>query len=78
MRSVRIEKTGNTAYTGYFNLTIKATTRPVQVPFTFTENGNSGVFKADFKINRLDYGVGEANWLMDDEVAISIQLTVTR
>jgi polyisoprenoid-binding protein YceI len=78
MRSTKIEKTGNNRYLGFFDLTIKETTKNLKVPFTFTENISGGEFKGEFKINRLDYGVGESNWLMDNEVMISIQLNVTQ
>jgi polyisoprenoid-binding protein YceI len=78
MRSTKIEKTGNNMYLGYFDLTIKETTKNIQLPFTFTENTSGGEFKGEFKINRLDYGVGESNWLMDTEVMIYIQLNVKR
>jgi polyisoprenoid-binding protein YceI len=78
MRSTKIEKTSNNTYLGNFDLTIKKTTKNIQVPFTFTENGPVGEFKGEFKINRLDYGVGDSNWLMDNEVAIFIQINVTR
>ena len=78
MRSTKIEKTGNNTYLGYFDLTIKETTKNIQVPFTFTENANGGDFKGEFTINRLDYKVGESNWLMDNQVTISIQINVTR
>ncbi len=78
VRSTKMEKTGTQAYLGYFDLTIKGTTKNIAVPFTFTENASGGEFKAAFTINRLDYKVGEANWLMDNEVQVFIQLNVTR
>jgi polyisoprenoid-binding protein YceI len=78
MRSTKIEKTGSNSYLGHFDLEIKETTKNIQVPFTFTEKGPGGEFRGEFKINRLDYKVGEANWLMDNEALISIQLNVTR
>jgi polyisoprenoid-binding protein YceI len=78
VRSTKMEKTGTQAYLGYFDLTIKGTTKNISVPFTFTENANGGEFKAEFIINRLDYKVGESNWLMDNEVQVFIQLNVIR
>jgi polyisoprenoid-binding protein YceI len=78
MRSTKIEKKDSNAYLGNFNLTIKETTKNIQVPFNFIEKGPGGEFKGEFKINRLDYKIGESSWLMDNEVIISIQLNVTR
>ncbi len=45
-------------------LTIKGTTRPVSIPFTFTRNGSEGQFTGTFEVNRKDFnlerkGVGE-------------------
>lgn len=53
-------------------LTIKDITKDVEIPFSFGEKGNEGVFKGEFEINRTDYnlnkkGVGEI---------INIQLSV--
>ena len=78
MRSTKIEKTGTRTYLGYFDLTIKETTKNILVPFTFTENASGGDFKGQFTINRLEYKVGESSWLMDNEVQIFIQLNVIR
>lgn len=78
VRSTEIEKTGTQTYLGYFDLTIKGTTKNIQVPFTFAENASGGDFKGAFKINRLDYKVGESSWLMDNEIVVSIQLNVNR
>lgn len=46
------------------DLTIKGITRPVTIPFTFTQNGPDGQFTGSFEINRKDFnlerkGVGE-------------------
>ncbi|QHT71784.1 YceI family protein [Rhodocytophaga rosea] len=78
MRSTRMEKTGSQDYLAYFDLTIKGTTKNIQVPFRFVENACGGDFKAEFSLNRLDYKVRESSWLMDNEVQVFIQLNVTR
>ncbi|WDF69569.1 YceI family protein [Sphingobacterium oryzagri] len=67
------------AASGYLvdgTLTIKDVSKPVQIPFTFTEKGGSGLFEGTFDINRKDYnliknGVGEV-------VKIAIKLPVTQ
>lgn len=46
------------------DLTIKGITRHVNIPFTFTQNGNQGQFTSSFELNRKDFnlerkGVGE-------------------
>jgi polyisoprenoid-binding protein YceI len=57
-------------------LTIKDTTLPVQIPFTFTGGDREGTFQGKFTVNRKDFklekkGVGE-------EVEVSIVLPVKK
>ncbi|RYU86196.1 YceI family protein [Mucilaginibacter terrigena] len=73
LSSVSFKKKNAGNYIGQFNLTIKGKTKVVDVPFTYTEQGNAGVFKGDFKINRKDFGVGGNSMTMSDEVTISIE-----
>jgi polyisoprenoid-binding protein YceI len=69
-----ISKEGN-FYKAKGKLTIKDISKPVDIPFTFEEKGKTGVFKAEFSLNRRDYGVGGNSWTLSDEVFISIILT---
>jgi len=39
----------------------------IDVPFTFTEKGNTRAFKGSFKLNRLDFGVGDSSLILADE-----------
>ncbi len=70
------EKSGQ--YKGYFNLTIKNTTKQVVVPFEFTESGNDATFKASFTINRRDYNVGTGIFIMGDDVNVDIEVRVVK
>lgn len=66
-------KNGNN-YSGTFSLTIKDKTRQIEMPFTYTENGNTASFTGSFKIKRTDYGVGSSSMIMSDDVTILITL----
>lgn len=57
-------------------LTIKGRTRDVTAPFTFTAQGNSGVFDGAFTLKRLDYAIGEGAWADVSAVADEIQIKV--
>lgn len=57
--STQVRKTQDSSYSVSGDLTIKDVTKPVEIPFTFSQNGNKGVFKGKFQINRFDYKVGE-------------------
>ena len=60
------------------NLTIKSTTKKIQIPFTFKENATGAVFTGNFKINRIDYTVGESSWKLKDEVIITVLVPVKK
>ena len=64
---------GSEGYVAKGSLTIKKTTKTVSIPFR-VENQ---VFKGKFVIDRLDYEVGESNWLMGDDVTVFFELPVT-
>ena len=63
-------------YTGQFNLTIKAKTKVVDIPFTLTQSGGASTIKGSFKINRLDYGIGTSSLVLADEVTVNVDVTV--
>ncbi len=54
-------------------LTIKNKTGTVKIPFSVQKNGAKSTLSGTFKINRLDYGVGESSWVMSNDVTISIR-----
>jgi polyisoprenoid-binding protein YceI len=78
MKSVSIKHTSGSNYTGTFNLTIKDKTNQVQVPFTYTENGNTANFKGTFKIKRTDYGVGGKSMVMSNDVTVLIDVSTSK
>ncbi len=71
MKSTRLEKTA-TGYAGTFDLTVKSTTRPVRVPFTFTTKGPKGTFVGTFSINRKDFDFGGNTLGMSETVTIAL------
>jgi polyisoprenoid-binding protein YceI len=78
MKSVSVKHNSGSNYTGTFNLTIKDKTNQVQVPFTYTDSGNTANFKGSFKIKRTDYGVGGKSMVMSNEVTISIDVSTSK
>jgi polyisoprenoid-binding protein YceI len=74
IKSVAFKQKSGNNYTGDFLLTLKGKTKPVEVPFSYTQTGTSGVFKGSFKINRLDYGVGESSMTLSNDVAILVTI----
>lgn len=70
LKSVNFTKISAGKYKGTFKLTIKATTKTVEIPFTF----NKGTFEGEVEINRLDYGVGESSWVLSNTVKIKVKI----
>lgn len=77
MESNQFTRSGNT-YLGRFLVKIKGKTKAYNVPFTFTEKGGKGTFKGEFSLNRLDFGVGESSFILDDDVRVKITLNTTK
>ncbi len=73
IKSVSFKHKSGSNYTGRFNLTIKNKTKQVDIPFTYTEKDNQVSFKGSFKINRLDFGIGDSSLILSDEVSITAE-----
>jgi polyisoprenoid-binding protein YceI len=76
LKSVSFKHNSGNNYTGQFNLTIKGKTKPVEIPFTYTQTGNAAAFKGSFKLNRLDYGIGSSSMILANEVTVTIDAGV--
>lgn len=72
--STQVTSAGDQQYEVTGDLTIKGQTRTVTVPFTFTENGDNGVFEGNFTFQRTDFGIGEGPWGDVSIVADDIQI----
>jgi polyisoprenoid-binding protein YceI len=78
IKSVSFKHKSGNNYTGKFNLTIKNKTKTVDIPFTCIEKDNLTTFKGTFKINRLDFGIGDSSLILSDEVTINIIAEVAK
>jgi len=76
MKSVSFKHRSGSNYTGFFNLTIKNKTKLVEVPFVFMQKGSAMTFKGSFKINRLDFGVGDSSLILSNEVTVDIEAEI--
>jgi polyisoprenoid-binding protein YceI len=76
-KSSKIEKTGS-GYKAVGQLTIKDVTKPVEIPFTFTPNGNDGVFKGDFTFKREDFNIGKTGGSIGDMITIHLDVPVKK
>jgi polyisoprenoid-binding protein YceI len=76
-KSTKIEKAG-AGYKAVGELKIKDVSKPVEIPFTWTPNGNSGVFKGEFAFKRLDFNLGKAGGTVGDVITIHLEVPVKK
>jgi polyisoprenoid-binding protein YceI len=72
-----IEKSAG-GYTAKGKMEVKNKSKEISIPFTFTPNGSKGKFTANFTIKRSDYGVGEPNGDVGDELKIKSEVPVEK
>jgi polyisoprenoid-binding protein YceI len=77
MKTTKIEKDGNN-YVGYFDLTMKETTKNVKIPFIFKQDGDKATFQGSTVINRRDWSVGGGTFGMGDNVTFTITVNAVK
>ncbi len=77
MKTTKIEKDGSN-YIGYFDLTMKETTKNVKIPFIFKQDGEKATFQGSTVINRRDWSVGGGTFGMGDNVTFTITVNATK
>lgn len=78
--SQSISKT-DSGYEAAGELTLKGTTKPVTMAFTFDDSGDTAKFMGTMKVDRFDFNVGEGwndtSWVAQD-VDVSVELELTK
>lgn len=74
LKSVSFTKKGGNNFVGQFDLTIKGKTKRIDLPFTYTVKGTTAVFTGTFKINRLDFGVGQNSMVLSNDVTVLLNV----
>ncbi len=77
MKTTKIEKDGSN-YIGYFDLTMKETTKNVKIPFIFKQEGDKATFQGSTVINRRDWAVGGGTFGMGDNVTFTITINASK
>jgi polyisoprenoid-binding protein YceI len=78
MRSVSIKHKSGDNYIGQFNITIKAKTQLVDVPFTYTVTGASASFKGSMKLKRSDFDLGSSSMVLSDDITVAIDVETNK
>jgi polyisoprenoid-binding protein YceI len=76
-KSSKIRKSAN-GFVASGDLTLKGTTKPVEIPFTFSPSGKSGVFKGQFSIRREDYQCGKDGGSVGDNITLNLEVPVSQ
>jgi polyisoprenoid-binding protein YceI len=79
--STSIEAGSDGNFIAHGNLTLKGKTKPIDLTFSFTQNGNAASFDGKMSVNRFDYNVG-AGWndtyMVGKDIEAQIRLTLGR
>lgn len=78
MKSVSFKHKSGNNYSGQFNVTMKNHTKAFEIPFTYIATGNGATFKGSFKLNRLDFGVGDKSLVLSNDVTVSIEVETAK
>ena len=77
--SKEVQSLGGNRYRVTGDLTMRGQTRAIAFDFTFSENENGGILRAEFQINRLDFGIEGPflSFMVSDEFNLSIEVRVS-
>jgi polyisoprenoid-binding protein YceI len=75
--STSIEAAADGSFVAHGNLTLKGTTKPMDLTFSFDEDGDTATFTGTVKVNRFDFKVGEGwndEYMVGKDVEVKIDL----
>jgi len=73
----KIEKSDN-GYKAIGELTMKGISKPAEIAFTFTPNGDTGLFKGDFSVKREDFGLGKSGGSVGSIITVHLEVPVKK
>lgn len=73
--STSVSKTAS-GYVANGKLTIKDVTKDIQIPFTFSRNGNGGIFNGGFEVVPAEYNVTKGG--TPEKLSIELQIPVSQ
>ncbi len=74
--ATNFEELTKNKYTVTFNLTIKKTTKSIQVPIEIIDSKEGMTLQSYFEINRLDFEVGESSLVLSNTVRITVKYSL--
>ncbi len=81
-KSTGVKALGGNRFEAQGTLTIKGRSQPVSAPFTFTPQGEAGIFDGSFVIRRADFAIGEGDWadfgIVANEITVKFHVLAAR
>lgn len=71
--AMQIEKTDG-GYVARGTLDLRGKSMPLDLPFTLIRSGQRAEVRAEFKINRSDYGIGTGNTIVAPDVVVRLHI----
>lgn len=79
--SESIEAAADGTFVAHGNLTLKGKTRPMDLTFSFDEEGDGATFDGKMAVNRFDFNVGQGwndTYMVGKDVEVQVRLDLTR
>ena len=74
-KSQSIVESGPAQYSAKGELNLKGITRPVEVPFTWSESKGSAEMRGELLIDRTEFNVGSGEWAGDESIGADVRLS---
>jgi polyisoprenoid-binding protein YceI len=74
LKSLSFKHKSGANFLGVFNLTIKGKTKQIEIPFSYNEKEGTAKMEGTFKINRLDFGVGDSSLVLSNDATVNIEV----
>jgi polyisoprenoid-binding protein YceI len=68
----------NAGYDATGELEMHGVRKPFTIPFTFSQQGNGGIFTGRFDVNRTDFGIGKPGGMVDDVFKLEVNVPVSQ
>jgi len=78
LESRKIERVSENQYIMKADLSIKGTTKSIEIPIEIIEKNDEVVMKSEFVIDRRDFKVGDRSWVLTDSVNINVVYTANK
>ena len=79
--STSIEAAGDGTFVAHGNLTLKGKTQPIDLTFSFDQDGDTAAFDGTMAIDRFDFNVGQGwndTYMVGQDVEVQVRLDLSR